>query len=189
MRIKVTIKGLAPILMHRFGEDAEAAVGSGVRVSLRSNGASPREVAEKKCYKDNQGNLYLPGSNILACIVGVGIYHKAGRVKLTTQKSSLIPAGITVEELICPFGTKDFEVDSRAVVIPSTGGRVMQHRPRLDDWQLAFTLDVDEEMFSEKTVRLLVSDAGRKIGLGDYRPQRKGPFGRFSVTNWEVQPA
>jgi len=41
-------------------------------------------------------------------------------------------------------------------------------------------------MFNEKTVRMLVNDAGKKIGLGDYRPQRKGPFGRFSVVGWEV---
>lgn len=186
MRVRATITGLSPILMHRFGEEAEIAVGSGTRVSLRANGSTPREIAAKKCYKDGDGNLHLPGSNILACIVGVGIYHKSGRVKLTTQKSSLIPAGIAVEELVCPFGTKEFEVDSRSVVIPSTGGRVMEHRPRLDDWQLSFTLEIDEEMFSEKTVRLLVSDAGRKIGLGDYRPQRKGPFGRFTVTGWEI---
>jgi hypothetical protein len=172
--------------MHRFGEDAEAAVGSGVRVSLRANGLTPREVAEKKCYRDSEGNLYLPGSNVLACLIGVGIYHKAGRSKLTTQKSSLIPAGITVEEMICPFGTKEFEVDSRSVVIPSTGGRIMEHRPRLDDWELPFTLEIDEEMFSEKTVRTLVSDAGRKVGLGDFRPQRKGPFGRFTVTGWKL---
>lgn len=186
MRVKATIKGLSPILMHRFGEDAEVSVGSGTRVALRANGSSPREVAEKKCYKDEKGNLYLPGSNILACIVGVGIYHKSGRVKLTTQKSSLIPAGIAVEELAVPFGTKEFEVDSRSVVIPSTGGRIMEHRPRLDDWQLSFTLEIDEEMFSEKTVRVLVGDAGKKVGLGDFRPQRRGPFGRFSVTGWEV---
>lgn len=186
MRIKSTIKGLSPILMHRFTEENEAQMGSGIRVSVRAHGASPREIAEKKCYRDDDGNLYLPGANVLACIIGVGVYHKTGRSKLTTQKSSLIPAGVQVEEVICPFNTKDFEVDSRSVVIPSTGGRVMQHRPRLDDWELSFTLDIDEEMFSEKTVRLLVSDSGRKIGLGDYRPQRKGPFGRFSLTGWEV---
>lgn len=186
MRIRATIKGMSPLLMHRFGEDAEVSLGSGTRVSIRANGATPREIAAKKCYKDADGNLHIPGSNILACIVGVGSYHKSGRVKLTTQKSSLIPAGITVEDLICSLGTKDFEVDSRSVVIPATGGRVMEHRPRLDEWQISFTLDVDEEMFSERTVRLLLTDAGRKIGLGDYRPQRKGPFGRFTVTGWEI---
>jgi hypothetical protein len=172
--------------MHRFSEDAEASVSSGVRVSIRANGDTPRQIAEKKCYRDDSGNLYIPGGNILACLVGAGIHHKSGRSKLTTQKSSLIPAGISVEEMIISLGTTDFEVDSRSVVIPATGGRVMEHRPRLDEWQLTFTLDIDKEMFSEKTVRLLVDDAGRKVGLGDYRPQRKGPFGRFSVVGWNV---
>lgn len=100
--------------------------------------------------------------------------------------SSLIPAGIAVTDLVCPLNTKDWECDSRSVVIPSTGGRIMCHRPRLDEWSLKFTLEVDEEMFAEKFVRLLVDDAGKKIGLGDYRPSRKGPFGRFVVTKWEV---
>jgi hypothetical protein len=40
-------------------------------------------------------------------------------------------------------------------------------------------------MFSEKIVRQLVDDAGQRIGLGDYRPARKGPFGRFKVVHWE----
>ncbi len=34
-------------------------------------------------------------------------------------------------------------------------------------------------------VRALVDDAGKKVGLGDYRPERKGPFGKFVVTKWE----
>lgn len=62
----------------------------------------------------------------------------------------------------------------------------MCHRPRLDEWSTAFTLDVDGDMFSEKLVRLLVDDAGKKCGLGDYRPNRKGPFGKFVVTSWET---
>ena len=102
----------------------------------------------------------------------------------TTTKSSLIPAGMAVREIVCPLNTKDFEVDSRSVVIPSTGGRIMAHRPRLDEWSLGFTLEVDDSMFSTDFVRLLVDDAGRKIGLGDFRPDRKGPFGKFTVTEW-----
>ena len=85
-----------------------------------------------------------------------------------------------------PLGTKDFEVDSRSVVSPATGGRIMAHRPRLDEWSLSFTLEVDEDMFSAEFVRLVVDDAGRKIGLGDFRPDRKGPFGKFVVTGWKV---
>ena len=187
MMIKTTIRGLSPLLLNRFTEEAEVAVSSGSRISIRANGDLPRDVAEKKLYKDSAtGELYLPGSMLFACIIGAGIFHKVGRSKMTTQKTSLIPAGLIVTDLVCPLQHKGWEVDSRAVVIPSTGGRVMVHRPRLDEWECVFNMDVDKTMFNEKTVRLLVDDAGKKMGLGDYRPSRKGPFGRFSVTGWEI---
>lgn len=186
MQIKVRIRGLTPLLMNRFTEQSEIDVSSGSRISIRAKNGSPREEAEAKCYKDHDGNLYIPGTNIFAALVGAGVFHKVGRSKLTTQKSSLIPAGIAVIELVCPLEARGWEVDSRSVVVPATGGRIMCHRPRIDEWEASFTLEVDEEMFNEKTVRMLVNDAGKKIGLGDYRPQRKGPFGRFSVVGWEV---
>jgi hypothetical protein len=79
----------------------------------------------------------------------------------------------------------EWEVDSRAVVVPSTGGRIVCHRPRLDKWILNFTLKLDTKMFSPKFIRTIVDDAGTKVGLGDFRPSRKGIYGRFVVTNWK----
>jgi hypothetical protein len=108
------------------------------------------------------------------------------------MKTSLLPAGVAVEELACPLHDQSgnrltaWEVDSRSVVIPSTGGRIMCHRPRVDAWRCSFTLDVDATVFTPNLVRTVLDDAGRKIGLGDYRPARKGPFGRFVVVQWEV---
>jgi hypothetical protein len=63
----------------------------------------------------------------------------------------------------------------------------MCHRPRLDEWALSFRLEVDTRMFTSQFVRQLVDDAGAKIGLGDFRPDRKGPFGRFKATGWTEQ--
>lgn len=186
MKIKVTIEGIAPLLMNRFTEANEIAVSGGTSVTFRGSKGTPREQATSKCYADDKGNLFIPGPNIYSCLIAAGTFHKAGKSKLTTQKTSLIPAGVLIEDLVCPLNTKDWEVDSRSVVIPSTGGRIMCHRPRVDKWSLAFTLDVDATMFSPNLIRSLVDDAGKKIGLGDYRPARKGPFGRFVVKQWDV---
>jgi hypothetical protein len=186
MKIKVTIQGVSPLIMNRFTEAAEVQVSGGTSVSFRGDKGTPRDQATPKRYADEKGNLYIPGPNIYAAIIAAGTFHKAGKSKLTTQKTSLIPAGMQLEELICPITGSDWEVDSRSVVIPSTGGRIMCHRPRVDEWSCSFTLDVDDGMFSANLVRAVVDDAGKKIGLGDYRPARKGPFGRFTVTKWEV---
>lgn len=186
MDIKVTIKGISPILMNRFTDEAGIAVSSGTSPTLRGGKkGTPREQAEKTAYRDEKtGELYLPGPNIFAAIIEAGKFHKIGRAKVSNAKASLVPAGLQVKEIMIPFGTKEFEVDSRRVVIPSTGGAIMKHRARLDEWQLTFTLEVDLEVFTPEFARMLVDDAGKKVGLGDFRPARRGPFGRFVVTEW-----
>lgn len=186
MKVAVTIQGITPLLMNRFTEASEVSVSGGTSPVLRGDKGTPREQAERKRYADEQGNLFIPGANIFACIIAAGTFHKAGKSKITTQKTSLIPAGIIISEIVCPIKGSAWEVDSRSVVIPSTGGRIMCHRPRVDNWSTTFTLEIDERMFTPNLVRAIVDDAGSKIGLGDYRPSRKGPFGRFVVNGWEV---
>ena len=184
-KVKVTITGITPLLMNRFHENNEVKVSSGLSAVSISGRGTPREQATLKAYANDDGELFIPGPNIFSCLIQAGKFHKAGKSKITTLKSSLIPAGVGIMDLVCPLGTSHFEVDSRSVVIPSTGGRIMAHRPRLDEWSLSFTVEVDTDMFDLKTVRLLLDDAGKKVGLGDFRPDRKGPFGKFTVTCWQ----
>ena len=65
---------------------------------------------------------------------------------------------------------EDWRVDTRAVRIPSTGGRIIAHRPMFDDWELSFELVLDEKLLGAKMLRQIVDDAGQRIGLGDFRP-------------------
>lgn len=182
MFVSVTIEGLTPLLMNRFPDTDTSAPKAAMRGGEKG---TPREQAEPKTYRLPDGELYIPGPNIYASIIEAGKFHKVGKRQLTTMKTSFVPCGVSILEPECGLHTCDYEVDSRPVVIPSTGGKVMCHRPRLDKWRTNFTLDIDTTEFEESLVRHLVDDAGKKLGLGDFRPQRKGPFGRFVVTMWE----
>jgi hypothetical protein len=172
--------------MNRFTEKSEIRVSNGLSIVHMGDKGTPREQAKQKAYVDDKNNLYIPGPNIYAAIIAAGKFHKYGKTKVTTNKTSLIPAGIFILDAVIPLNTTNFEVDSRSVVIPPTGGRIMCHRPRLDNWKCTFDLEVDEQMFNEKFVRLLIDDAGKKIGVGDFRPEKKGPFGRFQVIKWRI---
>lgn len=190
-RIRVEIEGTTPILMNRFTDENAQAVSGGTTTTFAPSGSkgTPREQATKKLYTDEKGVLHIPGPNLFRAVIDAGTFHKAGKSKVTTQKSSLVPAAMGIIELTIPVlnpagGAVQWEVDSRAVVIPSTGGRVMAHRPRIDRWKLAFTVEYDPTMFSPSLVRALIDDAGRRVGLGDFRPARKGPFGKFNVVGW-----
>jgi hypothetical protein len=191
-RVAVTIEGVSPILMNKFSDAAAMKTEGGTSATFIGSKGTPREQATGKLYIDDAGVIHLPGPNIFRAIIDAGSFHKAGKSKITTQKTSLVPAAVALLELTCPFFSPKgeelkWEVDSRSVVIPSTGGRIMAHRPRIDSWGLRFTLEVDTGMFALPLVRALLDDAGKRIGLGDFRPARKGPFGRFVVTAWAVE--
>lgn len=183
--INITIEGASPLLLHRFTDAAQMAATSGARSSIATDSESPRDQAEQSLYLDDEGAPGIPQPNLYRCILDAGKFFKSGRTKVTTQKSSLIPACVGIRELFLPIKSEGgWKVDTRPVRIPATGGRILRHRPCFDDWGIGFTVDLDDSLIGPKLFREIVDAAGSRIGLGDFRPDTKGPFGKFKVTNW-----
>ena len=86
-----------------------------------------------------------------------------------------------------PEYAKDYEIDARPVVVPATRGRIIRYRPRLDQWKVDFLLEDDDGLLSATQTRQILDDTGLRVGLLEFRPEKKGPFGRFKVTHWEKQ--
>lgn len=189
VNISVTIEGTTPLLVKKFTDDAAMSASSGNRSSYTGDLGTPREQAESRLYHAADGvTLVVPQPNVLRCLIDAGTFFKAGKSKISTQKSSLIPACVRLPGVAFPIIHREpWTVDSRPVTIPSTGGRVMSHRPKFEDWKLEFEMELDTSMISVKLLREIVDAAGRRIGLGEFRPARKGPFGQFAVTRWEVE--
>jgi hypothetical protein len=187
LQIDVTIEGTTPLLCNRFSDANADAATSGSRASTTGDKGTPREQAEHKLYVGIRGDLMIPQPNVLRCIIDAGIYFKIGKRQVTTQKSSIIPACVDVEGVeIAIAHAEPWQVDTRAVRIPSTGGRVLCHRPRFDDWQLSFAVTLDTAIMAPKLFREVMDAAGRRIGLGDFRPACKGPFGKFVISAWQA---
>ncbi|MDP3703590.1 MAG: hypothetical protein Q8R78_04320 [Candidatus Omnitrophota bacterium] len=183
---EVTIDGKTPLLLHRFTDAAQMAATDGTRTSAAAGDrGTPMEQAEASLYKDESGRLIMPGPNLFRCLIEAGKFFKAGKSKITTQKTSMIPACLSVVDIVIPIQHKEpWTVDARPVRIPSTGGRIIRYRPCFHDWSMSFELELDTSMINEKLLRSIVDAAGSRIGLGDFRPDTKGPFGKFVVTKW-----
>jgi hypothetical protein len=187
-RVNVTITGTTPLLCNRFTDAAQMAATSGTRLSLSGDKGTPKEQAEAKLYPGHDGKPMIPTPNLFRCLIDAGTFFKAGKSKVTTQKSSLIPACVEIEGLELPIKHKDpWEVDQRPVRNPATGGRFLCYRPCFHDWTVTFILGYDPDMMPVKLLREIVDAAGKRIGLGDFRPSCKGPFGKFVVTNWKEE--
>jgi hypothetical protein len=188
IRIKASIEGSTPLLCNKFGDAAAMDATSGTRISGPRDKGTPLEQAESKLYIGHDGKPMIPQPNLFRCLIDGGLFFKAGKSKVTTQKSSIIPACVEIEGIEIPLIHQEpWTVDTRAVRIPSTGGRILCHRPCFHDWQLDFELTLDTDMIPVKLFREIVDAAGKRIGLGDFRPSCKGPFGKFAVILWQPE--
>jgi len=170
---KVTMKSMSPLLMHKFPLEPIEAMEK----------KTPEEQAELVAYRiPGNGNLCIPGEAVQRAFVAGATYSKGkGRASLQKQAAACLLVSPTYLDL----GVKDYMIDSRKVRIPSTKGSVVRHRPRLDEWEITFTIEWDETLLSEVQVRRIVDDTGQRVGFLDFRPACKGPFGRSIVVHWD----
>jgi hypothetical protein len=184
--INVEIRGTAPLLIHRFTEQAESE-----RKTRRIETKRPDPLVEatRNAYIAADGTFYFSAFSIPNAMGSAGSSHKATGSRKTLR--FIVPSAVrmsadTVTILNGEGPATRFEVDSRPVTIPATKGRVMRHRPRFDIWGAKFVLRLDDDLLSLDMAHQLLNEAGQNIGIGDFRPEKRGPFGTFRVAHFEA---
>lgn len=183
--INVEIQGTSPLLMH----SAES-MGSQQMKSNPAKQYDSKKDAEKVAYRNKKGELVVPSRCLKACFVNAASWYKVGK-----QGMKPLIAGCTRIE---PYDinimngskkVKTYEIDIRPVVVQKA--RIMRSRPCFDEWKLNFTIVYNEEIFTTADslikMKMILEEAGQRIGLLDNRPQKYGENGTFKVTKWRVK--
>ena len=171
---EATIQGTSALLMHQFPLEPIKALEK----------LTKEEQAEYTAYRcPDNGKLYIPGIAIQRGLIAGAGFEK-GKGRATLAKPVAACTLVTPERV--SLGITEFKIDSRPVVMPATRGRVIRHRARVDEWEVSFAIEFDPELITAIQMRACLDNLGSRVGLLDFRPERKGPFGRFIVTSWKV---
>ena len=174
----VTIQGTTPLLMNR----PSAMIGD-ISKDKKAFKNNAQEMAEEKLYQLN-GKLYMPATHIQGALIDAGKVKKVvGKGKSTYSK--IVGYAVTIEPFELIHKIQKWEVFSILAVNPVTKGRNLLHRPMLRKWEVDFKVSFDESEIPESIMKELLDIAGRISGVGDWRPSKKGPYGRFQVTSWK----
>jgi hypothetical protein len=169
----ITIEGQTPLLVHAYPL---------VRIEAFEK-KTPEEQATLALYLDPEGQPFFPGINVQRALIAGAVYSK-GKGRASLQKPAAACVFVQPERL--PLGGVRWQVDARPVVVPATKGRVVRYRPRFDAWHFNFQLEWDDALIRDVEMRCIVDDTGQRVGIGDFRPERKGPYGRFTVVAWQA---
>ena len=182
--IEIEIRGMTPLLIHRFTEAAEQCKATRrVQVDERD----PLTEATNNAYVATDGTYYFSAFAIPNAMAAAGASHKLKGSRKTLR--FVVPSAVRMTSDVVTIlngagPATRFEVDARPVTIPATKGRIMRYRPRFDCWGAKFRLLLDDAQLAEETAHLLLEQAGQTIGIGDFRPEKRGPFGTFRVTQF-----
>lgn len=175
---KVRIEGVSPLLMNR----PSALIGD-ISKERTQKDIPPTEQAKLKLYEID-GKLYQPETHIKGALVEAGKSQKVvGSGKATYSK--IIGYAVEINPFEIIHLKPKWEVYSVLAVNPNTKGRNLLHRPMLKDWALDFEVTFDDDQISAVVLKEIFDKAGRFVGIGDWRPAKKGRFGKFQVTSWK----
>lgn len=177
--INIEIEGTSPLLMNRYNIEAELERQKGKRVTKTYDN---KEEAHKSAYFTKDGkSLMIPAINIYASLLNASSFHKINR----RSAKSILAGSLRVLPEEVSLGTKKYEIDLRPVVIQRA--RVLKARARLDKWKTSFQIVFNEKLISDPVIiRTVLEEAGLRIGLMDYRPQKSGYYGTFKIKKFQV---
>ena len=191
--IDVRIRGTTPLLQHKFAPTA---------LDTLMDGASKRTGAPdyslewiEAMYVTADGYLCQPATHIEGALVRAGgvfkVKGKSGKTwkdamraycyvqphELVHQRSGAPVKAPGPDLLTMPM--QHLSVNIMRVII----NRSAVARSRLMigvGWELVFTIEVHDEQLRFDIVRTILEEAGRSVGIGDFRPR----YGRFEVVTF-----
>lgn len=176
---RFTLEGTSAMLFHRWSNEAVAEKAA----AAKNSAAKKTDNIESYVYRDNAGELCLPGEYVRMSVILAAKYRQDPR---SPRKSAfdLFKAGITSLTELSPLGVKDWDyLDARRVMVQRNG--ITRQRPAMNQgWRAEFEFMINTpEYISSQLLHAVLTDAGRLVGVGDFRPT----FGRFLVKSFATE--
>jgi len=177
-KIIVEITGISPILMNSPKSMIDKKQN---QVVTTTKNYDLKEDAKKLLYINDKG-LFIPSEAIKKALIDGASYKKIGKY----AANNIIAGGVFILPPEISLETKKYDLDIRTVVIKKA--RIVKARPKIENWKVNFIITYNENLLGNpEIIKQILIEAGQRIGILDFRPQKKGSFGMFEVTKWEEQ--
>jgi len=178
----VTIQGITPLLMNRPSQLEISDKSKDVKRETKT----PEEKAEGKLYTDAEGKIYMPSTWFRGALVEAGKYKKRGGTGSSKSNfSKIVGSCVLIEPFEILMKKPEWKTFSILAVNPTTRGRNQLDRPQFKKWEADMQVQFEEEQIEPSVMKELFDIAGKLVGVGDWRPAKKGMFGKFQVVLWK----
>jgi hypothetical protein len=180
--VRVKIVGETPLITHRFGEDAIRAIqdGQSGAAKVKKEARDPAREFEQAIYRMPDGSCGFPAGGVKRAMV------LAGQRFASEKGTELMGAFSIPAELLQILSDKPPVMGTDRVRI-GMGTTSIAYRPYFHGWSMWVPLRFNERFISLAQVINILGLAGFSVGLGDWRVDKKGICGQFTVDETSIQ--
>jgi hypothetical protein len=179
--IEVPILGTTPLIIHRFSEKAKRQMLDAMQGKKTPKTAKDPQAEYEAClYRFADGGSGFPVIGFKAATVGAARFYdkSVSMVGLRQQMFFGGDIGVDGQMLARIAGEPKMRED---VVRVGTGGADLRYRPEFRDWSTVLRVTYVSSMLTRSSVLSLIDAGGMGVGVGEWRPERKGDFGTYRV--------
>lgn len=179
-RMRVPIIGTAPLLVHRFSEKSKRQMLEAMQG--KKSPKAPKDPAaecDAARYRFADGADGFPAIAFKAATIGGARFYSG--VTMTALRQYLFfdgDLGVDGQKLVKIDGEWSMRED---VVRVGQGGTDLRYRPEYTNWSAVLDVRYVTSMLTQDSVLSLIGAGGMGVGVGEWRPEKKGDFGTYDI--------
>lgn len=175
----VRIIGKSPLISHAWAEKAKQMMRDkhAGKKSKNRDVRDPEQEGKEAAYYTKDGDYGFPALAIKAAMITAA--HKDIGLEKTLVKKALFihpPAANPILKLEGP--EPEIREDNVRV---GQGSADLRYRPYFDEWAITMSWEVDADLLTLQDFITLLDRAGFGVGVGEWRPEKGGEYGRFEL--------
>ena len=181
-RLVVELVGTSPLICHRWSDEKRKQIlAKQTKAAARGKEAKdPEREYRDSLYVHPDGGYGFPAVGFKAAAVRAGTY--------ADQKMTFLRGAFHVEGELVPITGEPRMREDMVRLQGSTAD--IRYRAEFPEWSAAVLVVVNLAALSVEQLANLFVVAGFAVGVGDWRPERNGQFGRFEVAGIQaLRPA
>jgi hypothetical protein len=165
--------GDSPLIVHAWSEKAKKQMldKQMKRAKQAREAKDPQEDYEACFYRTQSGAYGFPAIGVKAAMVGACRFVD---MKMTEARGAFHIDCEMLEVIGEPRPRED-------MVRVGMGTADIRYRPEFPEWKIPIALKFNANAISAEQLANLINTAGFAIGIGEWRPERNGQYGRFHV--------
>lgn len=182
-KISFWIRGTSPLIQHAWSEKGLAMMRmtAAERKKVAKVKRDPQAEADVCCYRTDDGAIGIPLTAFKASLIGAA--HKDfGLEKTLLRKALFIPT--TDSGRVVPMEADDYTIREDIVRV-GANQTDLRYRPEFPRWRVKIVAEIDAGLLTSTDIVTLVNRAGFSVGIGEWRPEKGGEYGRFEIDDSE----